>query len=59
MKAEQTIRKQIQQLLSYAKIENNTEAKMQAYDMATALQWVIEKCNWNPMSTRIKVKSRK
>jgi len=51
MKAESTIRRQMKELFKYS--DDNSamiEDQRQAYCMATALQWVLEDCSWNPVS---------
>ncbi len=49
MKAESTIRKEMNRLFRMAKDENLDDVKRRAaYEAATALQWVIKKVYWTP-----------
>lgn len=54
MKAESTIRKIMQRLYRETKGLRegsvSQERSRMAYDMATALQWIIEDTSWNPVS---------
>lgn len=50
MKAESTIRKTMQRLRKEGKKSNSEERRLMAYDMATALQWIVEDTSWNPTS---------
>ena len=50
MKAESTIRKTMQRLRKEDKESNSEERCQMAFDMAIALQWVIEDTSWNPVS---------
>ncbi len=50
MKAKSTIRKTMQRLYREAKGNGSQERCRMAYDMATALQWIVEDTSWNPVS---------
>lgn len=50
MKAESTIRKTMNKLFQEGKEEGNAERSIMAYDMATALQWVLGNMSGNPAS---------
>lgn len=50
MKAESTIRKTMQRLYREAKGNGSQERCRMAYDMAAALQWIVEDTSWNPVS---------
>ena len=49
MKAESTIRKQIQQLCRISNTADDADVRQQAYHACNALRWVIEKTNWSPV----------
>ncbi|MFA6242571.1 MAG: hypothetical protein WC655_16660 [Candidatus Hydrogenedentales bacterium] len=48
MLKESTIRKQMERL--FRAHEHAKPEDYRAYDMATALQWVLGGCTWSPMS---------
>ncbi|KKM25125.1 hypothetical protein LCGC14_1598140 [marine sediment metagenome] len=50
MKAESTIRKTMQRLCKEGRGNGSQERCRMAFDMAIALQWVIEGTCWNPVS---------
>ena len=50
MKAESTIRNTMSMLRSVGKQCKSQEQSFMAYDMATALQWVLGDTSWNPTS---------
>lgn len=50
MKAESTIRRTMQRLCKEGRGNGSQERCRMAFDMATALQWVIEGTCWNPVS---------
>lgn len=49
MKAESTIRKEMNRLYRLSKVQSvESSHRFCAYDMASALQWVLEKTEWTP-----------
>jgi len=50
MKAESTIRKTMNALYKIGRECDSKEQGFVAYDMATALQWVLGNTSWNPIS---------
>lgn len=50
MKAKSTIRNTMNKLFVEARRSNCEDRTQMAYDMATALQWIIEDTSWNPVS---------
>ncbi len=50
MKAESTIRRTMQRLYKEARGNGSQEQCRMAFDMATALQWIMEDTSWNPVS---------
>lgn len=51
MKAESTVQRMMSELFRTARNEDlPKQVKHEAYQYATALQWVVQKTDWNPMS---------
>lgn len=50
MKAERTIQRQMKRLFAIAQEDAMNRRQIEAYAMATALQWVLEKTDWSPLS---------
>ena len=51
MLKEHTIRKQERLLRRIVEESFDIDRRRAAYEMATALQWVLGGCGWNPVST--------
>ena len=59
MKAESTIKREIRRLRATINTHSSKAVQEEAYGYETALQWVLDRCDWSPTTLALESAGRR